>query len=201
MLHDAANDFTSVHMLYYSVSRAFVSESDSQFQDEEAPEIKIPLPPEAANYMTPAGAQALRAELGALRGGQRPRVAGAVTRLAASGSFSDRDELAVQRKRLREIDRRIEYLSRMLARLEVIDPAAQAGQRVLFGARVSVQAEDGSRRVYRIVGVDEADPAAGAVSWIAPLARALLGRSPGEWVDLKLPEGEQKLRILAVEYS
>ncbi len=72
---------------------------------------------------------------------------------------------------------------------------------MLFGARVTVQAEDGSRRVYRIVGVDEADPAAGAVSWIAPLARALLGRSPGEWVDLKLPEGEQKLLILAVEYS
>lgn len=188
-------------MLYYHVSRAFVSESDSQFQDEEAPEIKIPLPPGAANYMTPAGAEALRAELSALRGEERPRIAGAVARLASSGATTDRDELAVQRRRLREIDRRIEYCSRMLARLEVVEPAGQAGERVLFGARVTVQAEDGSRRSYRIVGVDEADPAAGAVSWIAPLARALLGRSPGEWVDLKLPAGEQKLRILAVEYS
>ena len=182
------------------MSRAFVAESDSQFQDEEVPEIKIPLPPGAANYMTPAGAQALRAQLAALRGEERPQAAGAVTRLAASGAFSDRDELAVQRRRLREIDRRIEYLSRMLARLEVIDPAAQEGGRVLFGARVTVQREDGSRRVYHIVGVDEADPPAGDVSWIAPLARALLGRRPGEWADLKLPEGGERLRILEIQY-
>ncbi len=110
------------------MSRAFVDESDSQFQDEEVPEIKIPLPPGAANYMTPAGAQALQAELAGLRGGERPQAAGAVTRLAASGAATDRDELAVHRRRLREIDRRIEYLSRMLARLEVIDPG-RAGSR------------------------------------------------------------------------
>jgi transcription elongation factor GreB len=183
------------------VSRAFVAESDSQYQDEEVPEIKIPLPPGAANYMTPAGAEALRAQLAALRGQERPQAAGAVTRLAASGAATDRDELAVLRRRLREIDRRIEYLSRMLARLEVVDPAVQKGERVLFGARVTVQREDGSRQVYRIVGVDEADPARGEVSWIAPLARALLGRSPGEIALLRLPEGEQKLRILVVEYS
>jgi len=183
------------------MSRAFVDESNSQFQDEEVPEIKIPLPPGAANYMTPAGAQALQAELAGLRGGERPQAAGAVTRLAASGAATDRDELAVHRRRLREIDRRIEYLSRMLARLEVIDPAAQEGERVLFGARVTVQHEDGRRRVYRIVGVDEADPPAGDVSWIAPLARALLGRRPGEWADLKLPEGGERLRILEIQYT
>ena len=183
------------------MSRAFVDESDSQYQDEEVPEIKIPLPPGAANYMTPAGAQALRAELDALRGRARPQAAGAVTRLGASGAATDRDELAVQRRRLREIDRRVEYLSRMLARLEVVDPAAQKGERVLFGARVTVQREDGSRQVYRIVGVEEADPARGELSWIAPLARALLGRSPGDTVLLHLPEEEQKLRILGVEYS
>ena len=183
------------------MSRAFVAESDSQFQDEEVPEIKIPLPPGAANYMTPAGAERLRAELAALRGEERPRVAGAVTRLSASGAATDRDQLAVQRRRLREIDRRIEYLSRMLARIEVVDPAAQQGERVLFGARVTVQAEDGGRRVYRIVGVDEARPEAGEVSWIAPLARTLLGRRRGDTVLLRLPEGKQKLRILAVEYS
>jgi len=178
-----------------------VSESDSQFQDEEAPEIKIPLPPGAANYMTPAGAEALRAQLASLRGRERPQAAGVVARLASSGAATDRDELSVQRRRLREIDRRIEYCSRMLARLEVVDPAAQKGERVLFGARVTGQRQDGSRQVYRIVGVDEANPPAGEVSWIAPLARALLGRGPGEWAELKLPEGEQKLRILAVEYS
>jgi transcription elongation factor GreB len=183
------------------VSRAFVDESDSQYRDEEVPEIKIPLPPGAANYMTPEGAEALRAQLGALRGRERPQAAGAVTRLAASGAATDRDELAVQRRRLREIDRRIEYLSRMLARLEVVDPAAQAGERVLFGARVTVQREDGGRQEYRIVGVEEADPARGEVSWVAPLARALLGRRPGETAVLRLPEGEQKLLVIAVEFS
>jgi transcription elongation factor GreB len=151
--------------------------------------------------MTPAGAERLRAQLAGLRGRERPLAAGAVARLAASGAATDRDEQALQRRRLREIDRRIEYLSRMLARLEVVDPAAQRGERVLFGARVTVRRQDGSRQVYRIVGVDEADPARGKVSWVAPLARALLGRSPGEAAVLRLPEGEQKLHILAVEYS
>ncbi len=103
-----------------------------------------------------------------------------MTRLSTTGAATDRDEQAVQRRRLREIDRRIEYLSRMLARIEVIDPAAQAGERVLFGARVTVRQEDGGERVYRIVGVDEADPARGQVSWVSPLAKALLGRRPGK---------------------
>jgi transcription elongation factor GreB len=181
------------------MSRAFVSESDAQFQDEELPEIKIPLPPGVANYMTPAGAQALHAELAALRGTQRPRAASALTRLSASGAVTDRDLLAAERRRLREIDRRIEYLSRMLARIEVVDPAAQAGERVLFGATVTVRGE-GGERVYQIVGVDEADPAAGRISWIAPLAKALLGRKAGESAVLKLPDGQQRLQIIEVEY-
>jgi transcription elongation factor GreB len=183
------------------MSRAFVAESDSQFADEELPPLKVPLPPGAANYMTPAGAQALRAELAALGGQERPREAAAVTRLASSGAATDRGELAVHRQRLREIDRRLQYLRVMLARLEVVDPAGQSGERVLFGARVTVQAGDGSRQAFRIVGVDEADPAAGRLSWIAPLAKALLGRSRGDTVRLELPEGEQKYRILAVEYQ
>jgi transcription elongation factor GreB len=183
------------------MSRAFVAESDSQYQDEEVPEIKIPLPPGAANYMTPGGAEALRAKLAELHGRERPQVAGAVTRLAASGAATDRDELAVQRRRLREIDRRIEYLSRMLSRLEVVDPAAQEGERVLFGARVIVQRENGAREEYRIVGVDEADPARGELSWIAPLARALLGRSPGETAVLKLPAGVERMQIIRVEFK
>jgi transcription elongation factor GreB len=183
------------------MSRAFVDESDSQYQDEEVPEIKVPLPPGAANYMTPAGAKALRAELDALRDRDRPQAAGAVTRLAASGAFSDRDELAVQRRRLREIDRRLEYLSRMLARLEVVDPASQQGERVVFGARVTVQREGGGRQVYRIVGVDEADPARGQLSWIAPLARALLGHRAGEEAVLKLPDRAERVQIIKVEFK
>jgi len=182
------------------MSRAFIAESDAQFQDEELPEIKIPLPPGVPNYMTPAGAERLHAELAALRGSERPRAAAAVTRLSASGAATDRDQLSVERRRLREIDRRIEYCSRMLARIEVVDPASQAGERVLFGATVRVRAE-GAERVYRIVGVDEADPAAGRISWIAPLAKALLGRRAGETAVLKLPEGARRLEIIEVEFK
>ena len=131
------------------MSRAFVSENDAQFQDEEVPEIKIPLPPGAANYATPAGAERLRAELAELSGRERPRVAAAVTRLAAPGSGMDRDELSVQRRRLRELDRRIEYLNRMLARIEIVDPKEQAGDRVLFGATVTVREAGGGRRPAR----------------------------------------------------
>ena len=181
------------------MSRAFIAESDAQFQDEELPEIKVPLPPGVANYMTPAGAERLNGELAALTGGERPRAAAAVTRLSASGAATDRDQLSTERRRLREIDRRIEYLSRMLARIEVIDPAAQRGERVLFGATVTVRA-DGVERVYRIVGVDEADPPAGRIGWIAPLAKALLGRRAGETAVLKLPDGVQRLQIMKVEF-
>lgn len=183
------------------MSRAFVAESDAQFQDEEVPEIKIPLPPGAANYVTPEGAERLRAELAGLTAEERPRVASAVARLAAPGPATDRDELSVQRRRLRELERRIEYLQRMLARIEVVDPRQQSGDRVLFGATVRVREPGGREAAYRIVGVDEADPPAGKVSWISPLARALAGRRAGEGAVLRLPDGERRLEILSVEFK
>jgi transcription elongation factor GreB len=181
------------------MSRAFVSESDSQFQEEEVPPIKIPLPPGASNYMTPEGAGRLREELAALADAERPRVAAALTRLLTPGGGPDREQLSAHRRRLREIDRRIEYLRAMLARIEVVDPARERGDRVLFGATVTVQGPDARFRKYRIVGVDESDPAAGRISWISPLGKALLGRHEGERVGLKLPEGESSLLIMKIE--
>jgi transcription elongation factor GreB len=182
------------------MSRAFVSESDTQFQEEDIPPIKIPLPPGVSNYMTPQGAERTRAELAILANIERPRVAGIITRLVAPGAGLDREELSAQRRRLRDIDRRIEYLTTMLARIEVIDPAQQQSDRVLFGATVTVEEPGSVRKTYRIVGIDESDPAAGRISWISPLAKALLGRREGEPVALKLPEGESGLWILKIEY-
>jgi transcription elongation factor GreB len=181
------------------MSRAFVSESDAQFQEEEPPPIKIPLPPGASNYMTPEGAGRLREELAALANVERPRAAGALARLVIPGAGPDREELGALRRRLREIDRRIEYLTAMLARIEVVDPALERSARVLFGTTVTVREPDSRSRKYRIVGVDESDPAAGRISWISPLAKALLGRREGERVRLKLPEGESSLLILKIE--
>jgi len=180
------------------MSRAFISESDTQFQEEDVPDLKIPLAAGQNNYATPQGAERLRGELAALAGSDRPKVAAAMNRLLGSGSGPDRDELSVLRGRLREMDRRIAYLREMLARIEVVEPGEQASERVLFGATVTVREDGGGQRTYRIVGIDEADPAAGLVSWISPLAKALLSKRAGETVTVRLPAGESTLTILEI---
>jgi transcription elongation factor GreB len=200
------------------MSRAFVSENDSQFEEEEVPALKIPLPPGARNYMTPAGAERLRAELEELVQNERPRLSAQVSRgvtaPSARAEEADRDTVSRLRRRLREVERRIEYLTAMSARLEVVDPAQQNQERVAFGATVTVRdtgagTGTGDRsggkagsplETYRIVGVDESDPPAGAISWISPLARALISARLGDTVTLTLPEGERKLEVVAVEY-
>ena len=197
------------------MSRAFVSENDSQFEGEEVPALKIPLPAGARNYMTPEGAESMRAELEELVQGERPRLSARISRgvsaPAAGGEETDRDTLSRLRRRLREVERRIEYLTAMSARLEVVDPAAQDPQRVAFGAAVTVREVRGGNagsptgagadlERYRIVGVDESDPAKGTVSWISPLARALISARLGDTVTLALPDGERRLEIVAIEY-
>jgi transcription elongation factor GreB len=154
------------------VSRAFVDESASESRENDSPELKIPLPPGAKNYVTPQGARRLRAELEGLQ--------------------------ALAAPRLREVDRRIEYLSRMTAVMEVVAPSAGDPDRVVFGTTVTVREAGGSEKTYRIVGVDEADPARGWVSWISPLARALVGKRKGEVALVKLPEGEERVTVTAI---
>ena len=154
------------------MSRAFVDESASESREENAPALKIPLPPGAKNYITPQGAQRTRAELEEL--------------------------LAAAQPRLREVERRIEYLSRMAALMEIVAPGAQPPERVVFGATVTVRGKGREERTYRIVGVDESDPARGWVSWISPVARALTGRKPGDTVKVTLPAGEKLLTIVSI---
>jgi len=182
-----------------SMSRAFVSESEREFEDDDVPEIKNPLPPGKKNLMTPSGALRLKEELRALVDAERPQAASLVARLAAAGSF-DRDSLARERTRLRQIDRRIEYLTMLLGNLEVVDPAGQDKGRVLFGAEVVVSEEGEGEKVYRIVGVEESDPAGGRLSWISPVARALIGARVGDTVNLNLPGGRRSLKIVSIGY-
>jgi len=156
-----------------TVSRAFVDESASESREDASPELRIPLPPGAKNYVTPAGAVRLRAELDQL--------------------------LAAEQPRLPEAQRRIEYLSRMRAIMEVIPSPGPVVPRVVFGTIVTVREAGGSERAYRIVGVDESDPGRGAVSWISPVARALTGKRPGEQARLSLPAGEQVLTVLSIQ--
>lgn len=186
------------------MSRAFVNESDAQFEGQDVPAIKIPLPPGARNYMTPQGAERLRSELQQLSQAERPRLSAELARSVSGAEQADREALSRLRLRLREVERRIEYLGAMLSRLEVVDPRDQDPQRVAFGATVSVREEGAAEappESYRIVGVDESDPAQGRVSWISPLARALTSARVGEVVTLELPDGRRRLRVLSVEYA
>jgi transcription elongation factor GreB len=155
-----------------SMSRAFVDESASESREGDAPELKIPLPPGAKNYVTPEGAARTRAELDALLQAPQPR--------------------------LREAERRIQYLSRMTAIMEVVSPSPGPAARVAFGAAVTVRGQDGTQRVYRIVGVDESDPSRGLVSWVSPIARALMGKRPGDTVTVSLPAGQAALTVVSI---
>ncbi len=139
------------------MSRAFVDESASESREGDAPELRIPLPPGAKNYVTPEGAARTRAELDSL--------------------------LVTAQPRLREVERRIQYLSRMTAIMEVVAPGTEPPRRVVFGATVTVEEHGRGKRTYRIVGVDESDPARCMVSWISPVARALMGKKAGRHGD------------------
>ena len=178
------------------MSRAFVDDDSAQAGVQDLPEIPLPLPPGARNYLTPEGAAALASELAFLLRGERPRLAGALAR-AATGAAGEAEAL---RRSLAELDRRASYLGRMSALAEVVGPPSGPPGRVVFGATARVRGADGRERAWRIVGVDESDPERGLVGWSSPLARALVGRRAGETALVRLPEGEEHLEILGVEY-
>ncbi len=181
------------------MSRAFVSDSDGQFEEEEVPEIRNPLPPGAKNYMTPAGAQKLKEELKDLNENQRPSIVDEISRLSGGVSNPERNATLVQRRKVRELDRRIAYLSELVRMLEVVDLRNQDPTRVAFGARVTVE-QDNSRKSYQIVGVEESDPSRGLVSWVSPIAKSLMTKHVGDSFLLKLPTGDSKITILEIEY-
>lgn len=154
-----------------------------------------------SKYITPEGARRLNQELDELWRVERPRVTQAVSEAAAQGDRSENAEYTYGKKRLREIDRRIRFLSKRLENAVVVDPSArEATERVYFGATVTVLDQQGDEATYSIVGIDEADPGRGRISWIAPLARALLKAEVGDNVRFQSPGGLKELEIIAVEY-
>lgn len=156
------------------------------------------------NYMTPDGAEKLRSELKQLLNVDRPEVVKVVSWAASNGDRSENGDYIYGKKRLREIDRRIRFLTKRLESIQVVDPKEQAAKnvdRILFGATVTLQMEDGRKPKYQIVGIDEADAKAGKISWISPLAKVLLNKKVGDVVELKLPNGEsQEIEILELRY-
>lgn len=153
------------------------------------------------NYITPAGARKLSEELGRLRSVERARVVQEVADAAAQGDRSENAEYIYGKKKLREIDRRMRYLTKRLESAVVVNPAEQRGDKIFFGATVEVEEESGAKRVYQIVGEDESDSAAGRISWRSPVGRALLGKRAGDVIVVRRPLGETELEIVAVRYG
>lgn len=182
------------------MNKAFTRESDYGSSDEVVARPRELLPPGVRNYITPAGAGRLRAELRQLVEHARPRIIGQLSDLAAAGRGDD-PEHGGARRRLREVDAQIAWLGERLQNLEVVEPANGSGATVRFGARVSVRDEHGDERQYHIVGIDEADPPRGAISWISPIARALLGKEDGDEATVELPRGRVTLEVLDVRYD
>ncbi|HEY0200968.1 MAG TPA: transcription elongation factor GreB [Burkholderiaceae bacterium] len=181
------------------MNKAFTRESDSDDEDD-GPALP-PLPPGGKNYITPPGYARLRAELLDLIDNERPKVVDVVHWAAANGDRSENGDYIYGKKRLREIDRRIRFLTKRLEIAEVVDPALHAGSdQVFFGAAVTYVDDLGEQRTITIMGIDEADSAQGQVSWVAPVARALLKAREGDVVKLPTPAGLRELEVLAVHY-
>ena len=153
------------------------------------------------NYITPAGYAALKAEYDALLADERPRLVETISWAAGNGDRSENGDYIYGRKRLREIDRRLGFLSRRMKAAKVVDPARQEDRsRVFFGATVTVADEDDNRRELTLVGDDETDAGKGLIGWNAPLARALRGATVGDLRRVTLPGGEREYEVIAVTY-
>lgn len=153
------------------------------------------------NYITPAGYAALKAEYDALLGDERPRLVDVISWAAGNGDRSENGDYIYGRKRLREIDRRLGWLSKRMKAARVVDPAQQPDRaRIYFGATVTVADEDDNARTVTLVGDDEADAGKGLIGWNAPLARALRGAGVGDLRRVTLPGGEREYEVIAVAY-
>jgi transcription elongation factor GreB len=182
------------------MSKAFTRESDGEAEDAPADDGPA-LPSGVKNYITPAGFERLRAELHALFRVERPKVVEIVSWAAGNGDRSENGDYIYGKKRLREIDRRIRFLTKRLEIAEVVDPARQPRRdQAFFGAIVTYANGSGEERTVTIMGVDEADLDKGEVSWVSPIARALLKGREGDLVTLRTPTGEEEIEIVAIRY-
>jgi transcription elongation factor GreB len=157
--------------------------------------------PGAKNYITPEGYKRLTDEFDFLHKTKRPEVVSALADAAAEGDRSENAEYIYRKRQLREIDSRLRFLSKRLENIQVIDPREQRQkERVFFGATVTVEDDDGESLVYRIVGQDEIDGKAGAISWKSPIGKALLGKRLDDTVTVRWHAGERELTIVEIEY-
>ena len=156
---------------------------------------------QAPRFITPQGFARIRAEYEALFSEERPKLVETIAWAAANGDRSENGDYIYGRKKLREIDRRLSHLSRIMKAAKLVDPAAQESRdQVRFGATVELADEDDNRRSVTIVGDDEADASAGRIGWSAPIARALVGARVGDERTVRLPAGEKSYEVIAIRY-
>jgi transcription elongation factor GreB len=181
------------------MNKAFVKESDN---DDDDLEVGVPaIPAGSKNYMTPQGHQRIKDELLQLIDVDRPEVVRIVSWAASNGDRSENGDYIYGKRRLREIDRRIRFLTKRLDLAEVVDPSVHYGSdQIFFGATVVYENQAGEEHTVTIVGIDEIDPLNGKISWISPVARALTKAREGDSVVLKTPGGVDELEITEVRY-
>src|SRR3954471_22022934 len=182
------------------MSKAFVKDDAEEPDTPEAADAAVPpLPPGSKNYITPAGFARLQAEKKQLLEVDRPEVVKTVAWAASLGDRSENADYIYGKRRLREIARRVLFLIKRLEAAEIVRSSGRDTDQIFFGARVKVRGPSAERTI-RIVGIDEVDPANGCVSWISPIARALIKAREGDTVRLRTPAGEEQLEILEVDY-
>jgi transcription elongation factor GreB len=183
------------------MNKAFTRESERDDDGDEEEAAAPVLPQGTKNYMTPAGYKRLRAELMSLLDDERPKIVDIVSWAAKNGDRSENGDYLYGKKRLREIDRRIRFLTRRLDVAEVVDPSLHHGnEQIFFGALVRYGNDRGEERTIRILGIDEAESQHGEVSWVSPVARALLKARVGDEVKLMTPGGLETIDVLEVNY-
>ena len=186
--------------LTINMSKAFSKETDQDDDelDAEAP----PIPTGLKNYITPAGFKRLKDEALNLLDKERPELVKVIQWAASNGDRSENADYIYGKRRLREIDRRIRFLTKRMDAAMVVDPAArEESDQVFFGATVTLMAENGEEKIYSIVGIDEADVSRGRISWISPLAKALIKAREGDTVTVRTPGGDESLEIVRIEYK
>jgi transcription elongation factor GreB len=180
------------------MSKAFVKETDDE---TELPDDAPVIPAGVRNYMTPDGHRRMQDELRHLLRDERPKTVETVAWAAGNGDRSENGDYIYGKKRLREIDRRVRFLSKRLESAEVVDPRRQTRHdQVFFGASVTYADRHGAEKTVTIVGIDEADLDRGQVSWISPIARALLKAHEGDLVELRTPTGVEQIEVLQISY-
>jgi len=181
------------------MSKAFVKESDDEL---ELPDEEPVIPAGVKNYMTPEGHRRMQDELRRLTREERPKTVDVVSWAAGNGDRSENGDYLYGKQRLREIDRRIRFLTKRLESAEVVDPRQQTRRdQVFFGASVTFANRHGAEKTVTIVGIDEADLDQGQVSWISPIARALLKAHEGDTVELRTPTGTEQIEVLEIRYE